>query len=328
MHSCNDCKDTGVIHLLTSTVPCSCRTDPATTKCASLERDRQPDPACFGTIKGVTLNACSAPVEGPVTYTLDIEEGTARGRRFTGLSKEAVDFVHAALKAGWDANRVAEHLDEMATFRKVNDAAAVRDAETRALNGFTVDEIQEAANVIQAALLKAGPNITEDGEEQEIIARELTRILVRKTIREAIMGFARTAKPFARGGLIPNANINRLSFVPEHTFGVAPKTPPKGCEFLPYERKGHDPEIRVVPADLLRTPGGKAAMFKAMYGGRVTEADFSQVEARVMAHFERKASDRFNNMQNFAGFPNIPGQPSDPRDPHTGKTWKETRDGQ
>lgn len=282
--NCPDCKDTGKIELLNSVVDCGCKAQP----CPALARDRQIDPACFGTINGVTLHGG----EDPVTYTLDIEEGTARGRRFTGLSKDAVDFVHAALQAGWGPDQVAAHLDEMATFRKVRDAAAVREAEAAALKGFTLDEIQDAARNIQAALLKAGPDITEDGEEEAIVAREIIRLLIRKTLREAFGDLRRMPgtpvdlfggkRRFATGGPV---NVARLSFVPETHLG----TPPPGCEFVRHERKGHEPEVRVAPSEVVRL-GGKAEMFKAMYGGIITDADFSQVEARVLAHFERKRS--------------------------------------
>lgn len=67
--------------------------------------------------------------------------------------------------------------------QRVNDAAAVRDAEVRAL-GFSLDEVREFARNIQSRLFNAA--VTEDGEEEEIIAQELVRLLIRRTLREVV----------------------------------------------------------------------------------------------------------------------------------------------
>lgn len=264
---CNDCKGTGKIHLLTSTVDCACVVpNTVATDCPSLARDRQPDPACFGSIKGVTLNSCEVPIEGEPTYTIDIEQGTSRGRRFTGLSKSAVDFVHACLNAGWDADRVAEHLNEMATHQRVNDRQKQMETERCALGGFSMDEIEEGARNIQAALLRSASEITEDGEEEEIICRELVRMLIRRTLREVMTtGFP---GPFAKGGVVSGERFRQ-----ECGFSFVPET----C----HRQSATEHQT------------AKAEVYRRMYGGVPNlQIDTSQVELRMLAHLHNRREER------------------------------------
>lgn len=128
---------------------------------------------------------CEVGIDAEPTYTIEVHPviGSHEGCRFTGLNKSAVDFVHACLNAGWTTKQVSDHLNEMLVAQWVNDAAAVRDAEVRAL-GFSLDEVQEFARNIQSRLFNAA--VTEDGEEEEIIAQELVRLLIRRTLRDVV----------------------------------------------------------------------------------------------------------------------------------------------
>lgn len=319
MPKCAECNDRGVIELLTSTVPCKCRK--VDTGCAvdmNAVGLRYQEEACFGTINGCTLSQPiitplrQEPVPGMLerskeivaampddaTFTMEVDCG-GEVSQFTGLSKSAVDFVHACLTAGWTPERVRDHLNEMATARKMNDAQAIRDAEARALGGFTVDELDAAAEEIAAKV----PGMGSYQDMQEMVCTQLVRLLVRSTIRKALEpgGVLNPSGPgFAKGGPVSGTVTGRLTGELGPTF--MPRTTPEDRAF----RKG----IGFVPTN---SQCGKAELYRRMYGGTPNlDIDYSQIELRMLAHLSRKQEDKRNERRDFGGFPFIPKAPPAP----------------
>lgn len=323
---CRDCKDTGEITLLTSTQVCDCVltsivacSEGADIECGGRKYrgvkgravridDPAPAPAsdevCFGTINGVTLSqpiafdietvnsdplkrseelvAAMAPAS---TFTLEVDVG-GDIRTFTGLSKEAVDFVHAGLRAGWDAARVADHLDEMATAAKVQERSR-RLADLEAA-GYPEHEIEEMAERIEERLF----SVDDDGEAVKIITEEVSALILRKVIRGAMSCLIPNVQKmpkggFATGGVISGHKFQQqcgFSFVPEKCFGVSPTG---------REIRSDRQLAKSIITPMSATGCGKAEFFKRMYGGKPDPTiDTSQIELRMLAHYEEQYRER------------------------------------
>ena len=307
---CRDCKDTGTITLLTTTEVCDCvLPDTVCSEGAVLEcggfayrgvngravridtpdvppQAPEPDPACFGTINGVTLHGDPAlHRDRAPTYTLEVEDSFGRRTQFTGLEKHQVDTVHVMLKAGWSAEGIRDHLNELWTAARVHESSKAREAEVtaaeaRALGGFTVEELDIAAVNIASEL--------EDGmgtrDQADVICRELVRLLVRRTMREVLGTIKR---PRFVGG--------RLQYV-EETAGVNP-SPYRGYAEMILPRDPVTPEDRAFRKGIgfvsANAQCGKAEFYRRMYGGKPNLAiDCSAIEARLLAHVARTQEQR------------------------------------
>ncbi len=295
MPKCPDCNDKGVIELLTSTVPCKCR---------SVKQDE----ACFGTINGVTLSqpiafdietvspdplkrseelvAAMAPGS---TFTLEVDVG-GDIRTFTGLSKAAVDFVHAGLRAGWDAARVADHLEEMETAAKVNERQK-RLADLEAA-GYPEHEIEEMAERIEERLF----SVDDDGEAVKIIMEEVSALILRKVVRGAMECLIPNIQKMPKGGFATGGVVKPpvgLSYVKESCYGVSPT----GREIRSDRQLA---KSIITPASA--TGCGKAEFFKRMYGGKPDlSIDTSQIELRMLAHYQEQYRERPDT-----AFPHVP----------------------
>jgi len=297
MPKCPDCNDKGVIELLTSTVPCKCR---------SVKQDE----ACFGTINGVTLSqpiafdietvspdplkrseelvAAMAPGS---TFTLEVDVG-GDIRTFTGLSKAAVDFVHAGLRAGWDAARVADHLEEMETAAKVNERQK-RLADLEAA-GYPEHEIEEMAERIEERLF----SVDDDGEAVKIIMEEVSALILRKVVRGAMECLIPNIQKMPKGGFATGGVVKPpvgLSYVKESCYGVSPT----GREIRSDRQLA---KSIITPASA--TGCGKAEFFKRMYGGKPDlSIDTSQIELRMLAHYQEQYREFFKRM--YGGKPDL-----------------------
>jgi hypothetical protein len=305
MPKCADCKDTGVIELLTSTKPCKCRMSPAQ---AAVPLS---DEACFGTINGVTLSQPifvdieTVPVKGMLdrseelvaacapgaTFTLEVDHG-GEISTFTGLSKSAVDFVHACLRAGWGPERVRDHLNEMVTAARVSERQKhLADLEAA---GYPEHEIKAMAERIDERLF----TVEDDGEAVKIIMEEVSGLILRKVIRGAIECLIPNVQKmpkagFATGGVVSGHAFKQqcgFSFVPESCFGGFPHIP-KPFESGPFAQS-EDRAWRKGQA--FKPQCGKAEFYKRMYGGKPDPTiDTSQIELRMLAHLQEHPNERF-----------------------------------
>ncbi len=300
---CPDCKDTGVIHLLTSTVPCACRLDAALAPTIEMMKDRgvridtsKLDEACFGTINGVTLHGDPAlHRDRAPTYTLEVEDSLGRRSQFTGLEKHQVDTVHAMLKAGWTAEGIRDHLNELWTAARVRQSDKDRQAADLKAAGFTVDELKALATKIEERLF----TVSDDGEAEQIIFDEIAGLICRNVIHGAMKSLIPNVmswpKGFAKGGIVSGERFQQqcgFSFVKESCFGVNPT----GQE-IRSDRQLHK-AIRLGQP----TGCGKAEFFKRMYGGKPDlSIDTSQIELRMLAHLQEPRNERPD--------PEFPGSP-------------------
>lgn len=300
MPRCPDCNDKGVIELLTSTVPCKCRGTP-----------RLPvtqDEACFGTINGVTLSqpiafdietvnpdplkrseeliAACAPGS---TFTLEVDVG-GEISTFTGLTKAAVDFVHACLRAGWGPERVRDHLNEMETAAKVQKRQRhLADLEAA---GYPEHEIKAMAERIEERLF----SVDDDGEAVKVIMEEVSALILRKVVRGALECLIPNIQelPKARGGIVSKDKC-AFSFVPETCFGTNPLTPERRAW-----RKGQ----------AFKPQCGKAEFYRRMYGGAPNvQIDTSQFEVRAIASILEQNKEAIRERLNPSRNPGSPPAP-------------------
>lgn len=285
---CRDCKDTGEIVLLTSTKVCDCVlpdtvcSEGAVLACGGFEyrgvkgravridtdnaKPAEPDPVCFGTINGVTLHGDPAlHRDRAPTYTLEVEDSFGRRTQFTGLEKHQVDAVHAMLKAGWTAEGVRDHLNELWTAARVRQSEKDRQAADLEAAGFTVDEIKAVATKIEERLF----SVSDDGEAEQIIFDEIAGLICRKIIRRTLECLIPNIQKMPKGGIVSGEKFRQqcgLSFVPESPYhGMA--------EFI-MPRKKDCP---------------KAEMYRRMYGGKPNpDIDCSQIELRMLAHLQKE----------------------------------------
>lgn len=274
---CSDCKDTGVIHLLTSTVPCSC------------QKKVEPEGACFGTINGVTLHGDPAlHRDRAPTFTLEVQDSFGRRTQFTGLSQHQVDAVHALLKAGWTADGIRDHLNEEWTAARVRQSEKDRQRADLESAGFTVEELKAVATKIEKRLF----TVSDDGEAEQIIFDEIAGLICRKVIQGAlkcmIPNVQKWPKGFAKGGIVSGERFKQ-----QCGFSFVPETPYHGMPEFIMPRKKDCP---------------KAEFFKRMYGGKPDlSIDTSQIELRMLAHL---AKEPHCEQRPDPEFPFVPRPPS------------------
>lgn len=322
---CPDCKDTGVVQLLTSTVVCECRKK---TVASPGGGHHQVDEACFGTINGVTLSqqiafdiethrdpltaseemVANAPAL--TTFTLEVETRAGK-RQYTGLNKHQIDFVHACLRAGWDADRVAEHLEEEWTAARVrmSDEGRLRIGEDLERAGYSVNELRDVAAKIEERLF----SVEDDGEAERIIFDEIACLILRKVIHKALGAVIDPLMkmPLATGGIVSKDKC-AFSFVPETCFGVNPGT------MIPNDRKPAPVVTGTIECVFQAPPGfiedfqakdrafrkgigfvatnaqcGKAEFYRRMFGGKPDPSiDTSAFELRALARLQENPNER------------------------------------